>query len=331
MYNRVVKRKLLFIGIFFFSFFLSAVPTLAALDVTVSPVFFNYSPKPGDSLTDKITLRNNSGTPVSLTVSVNKMTINDQGDIVPEDIQPGSAESGWFRFSQTSFLAPAREWVEVPLTINIPQDAAYGQYFAVVFSAAEDKVLSGASVQGNILVPVLLNVRKEGSIAKADISGFSVKNFVSEYLPVEFTINLKNSGNIHLAPRGNIFIRSQAGKQDLAVLEVNPGSGFVLPNATREFTASWNDGFIVKNPDGSLKFNWNKLTSFRLGKYSAYALLVYDDGQRDIPIESTITFWVFPYTAFAIILASLIIIIAVANLAIKTAIKKEASKITSIK
>jgi len=322
-----VKKLLLISGFLCFSLFLVS-PVSAALDLSVSPVFLNYSPKPGDTINDKVTLHNNTGTPVTLNISVNKMTVNDRGDIVPTDIIATDSASKWFKFTSAKVVAPAREWIEVPFSLKIPSDAAYGNYFAIVFSAQEGKTtVSGASIEGNILIPVLLNVKKEGSIAKADITDFSVKNFVTEYLPVEFNLSVKNSGNIHLAPRGNIIIRGLNSQDDLARLEVNPNLGNILPDSNRSFLSAWNDGFMVKNPDGKLTFNWNKLTSFRIGKYTAHALLVYDDGKRDVPIESTLTFWVFPYTAVAIICVSLTILLVILNLGFKAVVKKEAQKI----
>jgi len=325
-----VKKTIFLLTGFLVIGLLGSSPVSAALDITVSPVFLNFSPNPGETITDKVTLHNNTGSPVVLDISINKMTVNDRGDIVPEEISSTDSASKWFKLNSSKLTAPALEWVDIPVTIKVPADAAYGNYFAIVFSAQADKALSGASVQGNVLIPVLLNVKKEGAIAKADISNFSVKNFVTEYLPVEFNISVKNSGNIHLAPRGNIFIRG-SGTKDLAILEVNPAKGNILPNSARDFSVSWKDGFVTKNADGKLEFNWNKLTSFRLGKYTAYSFLVYDDGVRDVPIESTITFWVFPYTAFAILAGSLILVLIILNLSFKSMVKKAAQKISTPK
>jgi hypothetical protein len=130
-----------------------------------------------------------------------------------------------------------------------------------------------------------------------------------EFLPTNFTIKLKNTGNVHIAPRGNIFI-DQGNTHDLAILEVNSEKGNILPSSNRNFEAKWQDGFPVyreKIKDGrtsldeqnnieyELKWNWQDASKLRFGKYTAKLLLVYDDGHRDVPLEGEVLFWVVPW------------------------------------
>jgi hypothetical protein len=199
---------------------------------------------------------------------------------------------------------------------------------------------NGSQVQGAVAIPVLLNVKKPGAKAEAKLDEFKPKAFVSEYLPVEFLTRVTNTGNIHINPRGNIFIRS--GGKDIATLTVNPGLGNILPNTTRAFESSWEEGFIIRKPvtengnvkigkDGKpetyLEFNWNKLTQFRFGKYTAALVLVYNDGTRDIPVESTTTFWVIPYKALVIIILVILGIILGIRFVIKSYVKKQIQKL----
>jgi hypothetical protein len=299
----------------------------ASLDLTVSPVSLDYSPKPGDVIQDKVTIHNNGTEALNLSLSVSKMSVDAQGNVSPAEIVPGDPAAKWIKFNTSKITAPVKEWYEVPFTINIPSDAAYGNYFALVFSAETQKPGTGTTlVQSNVLIPVLLNVQKEGALRQAVITEFRVNKFVSEYLPVDFSVTVKNTGNLHVHPRGNLFIKGTSQK-DLAKLEVNPGMGNILPGSSRTFTAGWNDSFIVRNPDNHLTFNWNKLTDFRIGKYSAYVLLSYDDGQRDVPIDATITFWVFPYTAVIVILVTIVLFISLIVYVFKSQVRKAAQKI----
>ncbi|MDP2837693.1 MAG: hypothetical protein Q8O53_00240, partial [Candidatus Moranbacteria bacterium] len=41
--------------------------------------------------------------------------------------------------------------------------------------------------------------------------------------------------------------------------------------------------------------DWNDASKLRFGKYTAKLLLIYDDGQRDVPIEGEVSFWVVPW------------------------------------
>ena len=131
-----------------------------------------------------------------------------------------------------------------------------------------------------------------------------------EYLPSIFEIQVKNTGNVHVVPVGDIFIDS-GGQKDIAVLQANPGKGNVLPGTTRTFTASWADGFAVRvpkmtedgqpvltqdgKPEYTTEYDFTKADKFRIGKYTANLLLVYDNGERDVPIEAQVSFWIIPW------------------------------------
>lgn len=313
----------LFIAVFLWPFSVKA----QSLDLTVSPVSLDFSPKPGDVISETVKIHNNTSSPLILNLSVNKLAVDAQGGVVPQELTAQEAADVWIKFASPTITAPIKEWLDIPFTINVPTDAAYGNYFAIVFAPPASQGEGGtAVVQGNVLVPILINVQKEGALRQAEITEFKVNNFVSQFLPVDFSVTVKNTGNLHVPPRGNLFIRG-TGKKDLAVLEVNAGRSNILPGASRTFTAAWDEGFIVRDAQGRLQFNWNKLTDFRLGKYTAYILLAYDDGQRDVPIEATLTFWVFPYIAVGVILAVVILVVVVITYAFKALVKKEARKL----
>ncbi|MCX6761281.1 MAG: hypothetical protein NTY33_00330, partial [Candidatus Moranbacteria bacterium] len=44
-----------------------------------------------------------------------------------------------------------------------------------------------------------------------------------------------------------------------------------------------------------LKWNFADASKLRWGKYTAKLVLVYDNGQRDVPIEGEVAFWVLPW------------------------------------
>ena len=122
-------------------------------------------------------------------------------------------------------------------------------------------------------------------------------------------MSLKNSGNVHVAPRGNIFL-SRGSEKNIALLELNLSKGSILPDSTRIFETDWKDGFpvyeetiengqVVLDETGvqtyHLTWDWQNASHLRFGKYTATMLLIYDDGTRDIPIEGVVSFWVMPW------------------------------------
>jgi len=322
----------------------SAKAQTARLDLTVSPVFIDITATPGETIKEKFRLRNNSTQPVSLIITVNKLNqIGETGQIAPLQPQPGDESASWITFEKNTFKALPKEWSDVNLSIAVPKDAAFGYYYAIRISQnpAEVPQKGGAArLLGEVIVPLLLNARNDGAIKQAKLIEFKPVHFVNEYMPVDFITRVQNSGNIHMKVRGNIFIRGQ-GAKDVGILEVNPGLGIILPGAKRAFPSSWNDGFLVMKeesengvpkldshgkPKKSLSINWDQITNFRIGKYTANLLLVYDDGTRDQTLEGSTTFWVFPYTLFAIIIVTILVTVLLIRFLLKSYVKKQVKK-----
>ncbi len=315
----------------------------SGLDLTVSPSLLELNANPGDTVSEKVRIRNNSSSPLPLKVQIGKLAPSkDLSQIVPADPEFSDDYLKWVKVENASFNAPAQEWTDVPLTFTIPQTAAYGYYYAIRFSQTNlDPNNQGtAKIQGEVVVPVLLKVKKEGAKIEAQVIDFHASNSVYEYLPAEFTTQVKNVGNVHLKPRGSIFISGQ-GSKDLAILDFNAGLGNILPNSIRIFKTEWNDGFISWDPkivdgkevtgsDGQIERNlvvhWDKLTHFRFGPYQARLFLVYDDGQRDVVVEKQTNFWVIPYTIIGTTLVALLALIFIIRMMIKSYVKSQMKK-----
>lgn len=316
-------------------------PALSNYDVTVSPVYFDLSSNPESSVSDKVRIRNNTNSPLPIRIEVKRLTGDVNGDLTLKNDNSDNSLS-WIKFKDVTFVAKPLEWTDVPFTIDIPKEAAYGYYYAITFANDTNSPLgkTGAAITGAAAVPVLLNVRKEGAKAEAKILNFSTKSQVYEYLPVDFSVKVENSGNIHVRPHGNIFI-SDGGNKNLAILDVNPSAGSIIPNTNKAFEVSWSDGFLVKEPvleggqkkldkDGNpvekLTINWDKLTSFRIGKYTANLLLVFDNGKRDVSLDATTTFWVVPYKAIIVIIIAAIVIFLITRFLLRRYIQKQIRK-----
>lgn len=336
------KKLLLPFFLFLLAFVLFSFKAFAqnqsSYDVTVSPVFFDLSSKPGGSISDKIRIRNNSSSPIPIVMQVEKITGDLNGNIT---LLPDTTDQtlSWVSFKSDKVILPPLEWTDVPFTIQIPQDAGYGYYLAISFKQDNSNPLAktGASITGAASVPILLNVIKPGAKATGNILEFSTKNYVYEYLPVDFTVRVGNTGNIHIKPHGSIFITSGDNKNP-AILDVNSGLANVIPGTARIFNASWDDGFIVNEPvmeagqpkldkngkpEMHLAINWDKLTSFRFGKYDANLLLVFDNGTRDVPLQASLSFWVIPYELIGGIILAIIILILLIRYALKSYVKRE--------
>jgi hypothetical protein len=315
--------------------------TPSAYDVTVSPIYFDLSANPGDTLTGKIKLRNNTTAPIPLKLGVEKLTGDLNGNVTLKQDKNDSSLS-WITFNSDTVTINPLEWTEVPFSIAVPKDAAYGYYWTITFAQDKTNPLAknGVNLTGAAGVSVLLNVKKEGAVTSGKLISFTTDNGFYEYPPVKFTTKFENTGNVHIKPHGNIFIKDWLGR-DLATLSVNETQGNILPNSARVFDASWDDGFITieqktingqpsfdKNgkPQTELKFNWGKLLDLRFGRYTATELLVVSGATKDVSYQAEYSFWIFPWKFLGI----LILFIAFAAVGFYSTLKNLSKKVFAL-
>ncbi|HSX37173.1 MAG TPA: hypothetical protein VLG13_03635 [Patescibacteria group bacterium] len=297
-----------------------AAAAAADFNLTTSPLPIDLSVKPGASTSTPIKVENTGSQSVKVKVTLMKFKANGTSG-KPEIIQPqaGDESVSWVSFSETSFQAEPNVWHTIIMTIRAPKEAAFGYYYAVVFS--EDSVKPVAPgrhnvVTGAVATLVLLDVNAPGEKRTLNVVSFSSSKKLYDYLPASFDITVHNSGNVHAVPSGDIFI-SRDGKNPIGTLEINKTQGNILPDTNRIFTVLWEDGFpryqtkqvngqVISDKTGKpiKQLNWSgtNLSKLRIGRYHAHMVLVYNDGTRDIPIEGELSFWVLPWKLMLLML-----------------------------
>ena len=222
---------------------------LPAFNITSSPLPIELVATPGQSVTTELRVQNSGTAAAKIKVSLLKFKAsgtNGQPQLLPR--QAGDDFFDWVSFSKDSFVANPNVWNTVTMTIRTPSDSAFGYYYAVVFSqdSSADTLQTAltSKLNGAAATLVLLNVQAVGEKKKVEVASFSTDKKLYEYLPVTFNVAVKNVGNIHLVPRGSIYI-SRDHKKSIAVIDINPNVGNTLPSSTRVFSVAWSDGFPV--------------------------------------------------------------------------------------
>jgi hypothetical protein len=294
-----------------------------AFNISTTPVVANLQAKPGSSVSTKIQVRNNNVTTEHIKVSLLKFTSNGENG-APQLLDPDQNDEflTWAKFSETKFDAEPNVWKTIDLTINPPASAAFGYYYAAVFTRDDATTQTKVTnLNGAVAIPILLDVNAPGEVRQAAITQFKSNKNMFEFLPASFTVELKNSGNTHVAPRGNVFITK--GGKSVATLEVNQAKGNILPGTKRTFSADWSDGspvyklnevdgkVVLKDGKQTHKLDWSHfdLSKLRFGKYHAKVAMVYDDGVSDVSTEAELDFWVIPWRIIGL---SLLVILFVA-------------------
>lgn len=325
--------KRTFLSLFFVaSFFLSASSAFAqstetappvpqtGLRLVTSPLPINLVTEPGKTITTELKVKNGGIQKETLKVDLMKFkAYEESGKPQLLEREAGDDFLTWVTFSEPTFTLDPDEWKTIKATFAVPETASFGYYYAFVFSRMADANQINSTqtaLLGGTAVLVLLEARIPDAKREITVTEFSVDKKFYEFLPTTFIVKLKNTGNVHIAPRGNIFIE-QGNMKDIALLEVNSEKGNILPDSSRIFATAWKDGFPVYtqkvqdgktvldeegNPVLELTWDWDETSKLRFGKYTAKLLLIYDDGKRDVPIEGEVSFWVVPWRLLLVLL-----------------------------
>ena len=304
------------------------------LNLVTSPLPISLSVPPGTTVTTDLRVKQAGPDTERLKVTLMKFSaFGDEGKPRLLDRAVGDDYFDWVKFDKPAFDAPSNVWQSVKMTINVPKSAAFGYYYAVVFSrVGDDKAPTGeaqptAGYNGGSAVLVLLDAKVPNAKRELGLVSFTTQHRIYEFLPSAFDVKFKNTGNVHAVPHGNIFIMS--GKKQVASLDLNDAQGNILPGSNRLFPLEWQDGFPhfeKVNEDGKVKLDkknqpvmhmvWSNggagagevSPHLRFGYYTAHLFAVYDDGTRDVPLEATVGFWVIPWRFLLVVLLVIVLI-----------------------
>jgi hypothetical protein len=263
----------------------------------ISPPVITLSVDPGKTVTTQINIRDISPTKLVVTGQINdfvaagedgtpKLLIDEKDQI--ED-NPYSMKT-WIAPINSLTLNP-KEIKKLPITINVPANAAPGGYYATVRFTASAPGIDSSGVALSASLGSLLLVKVNGDV-KEDMSTVEVgasltpggkNNLLFESAPIYFFERIKNSGNIHEQPTGQMTVTDMFGKK-VAVVNINLPPKSILPNSIRRFEQTFDKSVIGKK--------------MLFGKYTVNMKMVY--GSDSKVLSSSFSFWVIPYRLIGI-------------------------------
>lgn len=266
----------------------------------IAPPLLNVSANPGSTVKTKLSLRDVSAIPLTVSNEINDFVANGE-DGAPKILTDAKQESpyslkNWIKPIPRLSLTP-RQIVEVPVTVSVPANASPGGYYAVVrFTAqATDPEKSGVSLSASLGALVFLKVNGDAK-EQLEVAEFATQqdgktNWLFESAPVGFLERLKNTGTIHLQPKGRVTVKDSFGKI-VATVNVNLSGENVLPDQTRRFTSKL-DSSVIGN-------------RILFGHYTAELSVTY--GSKGQTLTSTTSFWVIPYKLILFIIFAFIVL-----------------------
>lgn len=255
--------------------------------MTLSPPLFEMTLKPGEETAHIIRITNPTKNLIELYPSAGNFTASGEGgepkyEIGEKTIENNSQFSiaNWVSFFEPKVALLPEQVVEFRFRIKVPENAEPGGHYGVVFLGTkppEDKTDS-SQVSLSTMVGSLLLVRVPGDVhEEASIDEFSIPWFFFSP-PIDFNVYLKNTGNVHVRPKGDVTVLNWRGREETRI-DINPTKGSILPESRRKFDALW-------NPEA--KYFWET----PLGRL--YATLKIDYGEDHQELSRTVIFWIIP-------------------------------------
>ncbi len=292
--------KKLFIFSLFFLFFAGLISfPLPSFALTVSPAKFVISADPGDKIVTGMKIRNDLTETLTFYPTIEKYTT--RGGEEPVFYPENFGLPVWIKTDPAQVTLAGGEWAEISLTIEVPKDAEPGGHYAVIFWSSANPEGQGPGVGIVTRVGALVLLEVSGNVIEsAEITAFNPAGKFLTHLPVNFSYDFKNTGNVHLKPAGGITIKNIFGKT-LANLNVNPAQGYALPQTIRTFSYSfWAPKRGVQKiqeikETGFLAELKKEMAGFALGFYRADLNLEYGNGDVIKTVKAKTYFFVIPW------------------------------------
>lgn len=310
----MVTKRILHI-FFVFLVYCSVFMPLTAEGITIIPPRIELSADPGKTVLSSVKIFNETNGDLILYTSTANFIAKKGKEGVPEFLSPEDSAFGlasWVGIEKGPIKVLPSEYKEIEYYISVPQNADPGGHYAGIFFGSSDpggengKPAIGLSSKAGTLV--LLEV--SGNIIESgELKIFEIRNKKDffEHLPIDFSMEFENTGNVHLRPEGEIEIKNMFGKT-VAKVDVNRrkiGAGAnILPETSRHFEESWE---AAENyPEGRSAGFWDKVklewNNFEYGRYTAKLDLSY--GNQDKTASKTVTFWIFPWQLMLVCLSA---------------------------
>jgi len=273
-------------------------------NIELSPAKINVSIEAGKEFTQTFRIGNYSGSPQTLHIFMKDFTvINEEGTPSFYEYSQLNEEARRFALSQwvelpyDSINLANNEVAEVDALIKIPTDAEAGGHYGAFFVQTQAPESEGTAIGSVVQITSLMLINIPGDIEESIVitSAFTDKSVYLEENPeIMLTTMLKNEGSVHGIPVGAFYVSGGRGAKNKSII-YNQNQGAVLPGAperkiTEEFKLSKKDGSFIPP----------------IGKFTVELVARY--GTNNLPLETTVLFWMLPAKFIAVsVLAAVVV------------------------
>lgn len=279
------------------------------IPLAVSPVRHEVVIEPGSTENFVFKFANFSDSELAGSVKVADFIVRDSKgtpQLLEDETLPNKfSAASWITLPFDRAIIDSEEFLQVPVTISAPSDAAAGgRYVAIYFEPTGALPgISGATQEGTSgIIPRvagLVYVRVAGPITEsAQVARFEVPKFV-EFGPIPTEFEILNLGNYHITPQPRLVLTNLLTNNQIDEKLVEEKN--IFPEASRIFTAEIGSKWLI-------------------GRYRVDMVASY--GESGQGLVATAFVWAFPWRIALLILLTLIVI-ALSILVISKSFRKK--------
>lgn len=280
----------------------------SSLSIGTAPVSEKLTLKPGQIHSGEIVVWNLSNTTTSYKIVVRgfRQIENQPGTaiILTEDEESRAlySASKWLTVSKSTVELVPNKNEKIYYKIEVPEDVTKGEYLVMVafISEAENKALGTAAFTTlSSGTPFLIKIGDD-FVENAELLKFQTDKNFYETPAVRFITRIKNIGDTHISPVGEIVL-TNIFQKEVARIPFNPNFQSILRENTGEYDLDWNYGsFITKDKQ------------LVLGPIKAQLIVTYRNFQPGFsPLVAETSFWIIPWKYIVLILLSIITIMII--------------------
>jgi LPXTG-motif cell wall-anchored protein len=189
--------------------------------------FFEVDLRPGLPATDSVAISNKTDQPLTfLLYAADALNLDNGGFGLQPPNKPQRDLGAWIELPGTQLTVPARSMVNLPFTINVPQDATPGDHVggivAVNKAVTQQETQSDSGGRGSLSVQNAVGTRVYGRVAGplkpslriTDIEidhTTSVASLFGAPTDVSVSYTVQNTGNVRLTPTATGEVSSLFG------------------------------------------------------------------------------------------------------------------------
>ena len=221
--------------------------------ITLSPAVSRPTVNAGEQISGKLTIINDGQTDYQFLTYARPYSVSSENyDPNYTVVNERTEAYQWVQFSKTEAQLTAGGNIEIPYTVNVPQNASPGGHYAVLFAETQPPKAEGSQVVRKKRVGSLLYITVNGDYKQSGILANWSSVFWQPKKPLQADLKIKNDGNIHFQVDSTVNFKNVFGKTRMQLNQQH----LVLPGTTRKLPITWeNAPYIgIYRIDGSIKF-----------------------------------------------------------------------------